>query len=245
MAIERKWSAVSPQALTANGTSLGVLTVADASLFFVKQLIILDSTTQDGIQLVVNRVTSATTLEVGPAKGKITERFDASAYLVADTATIEALEQPRNTIGPDDIAQAVYEQEPAVANRVILVDGLGDRISDENPLPVDASVSVGDVHVQLTHLDDTPDLGDVADSVRIGDGVDTATTDKHDLESKVGLHTVELTGVVDVPWDYMEVTSQNSKGDPLVIEYSDNSVLVRTITLTYDSKRNVITTTKS
>jgi hypothetical protein len=54
----------------------------------------------------------------------------------------------------------------------------GTEISVDNPLEVrlsDGSINIGSVNaeleVALSHMDNTPDAGDVADSVRIGDGV--------------------------------------------------------------------------
>ncbi len=38
-------------------------------------------------------------------------------------------------------------KEPTVANRSVIVDALGNMISASNPLPVNATVSVGDVNV--------------------------------------------------------------------------------------------------
>lgn len=61
-----------------------------------------------------------------------------------------------------------------------LLDENGDAYSPTNPLAVqlsDGSVNIGtvnaEVEVQLSHIDNSPDAGDVADSVRIGDGVET------------------------------------------------------------------------
>ena len=56
-------------------------------------------------------------------------------------------------------------------------DESGNAFTLANPLPVelsDGSISIGtvnaEVEVQLSHQDNVPDAGDVADSVRIGDG---------------------------------------------------------------------------
>lgn len=246
MTQELTWGAVSAQAFTSNGTSAGVVTVADSSLFKRGQIVDLSSATQGARFLVLN-VTSPTTLVLGSDRKSVTANkvADLSLYLVAETAEIKAPKQERYQLGGDDVLRRVYAEEPTVALRSTLVDKHGQGIDTNNPLPVDASVSVGDVHVQLTHLDDDPTLGDIHDSIRLGDGTNEVTTDVYDNETQVGLHTIELTGTVDVPWDNMAVTSTNAKGDPLIIEYKDNAVLVRTLTFTYDAKGNVATIQKS
>lgn len=70
-------------------------------------------------------------------------------------------------------------QDSADAKRVTLVNLDGTQNSPENPLYVqlsDGSINIGTVNaeleVQLSHKANDPDAGDVADSVRIGDGVE-------------------------------------------------------------------------
>jgi hypothetical protein len=75
-------------------------------------------------------------LEVGPVKGQITERSDISNYLLADGAVIVANEQPRPSIGMDDVISAVYSEEPAVALRNLLVDKLGNAYDSVNRFPI-------------------------------------------------------------------------------------------------------------
>mgnify|MGYP000857508316 CR=1 FL=1 len=182
MAFEKRWAEVSVQSLISNGTSDGQLQVANTRTFKVKQLLYLKSNSEPTLIVQVKRVISATTFFVGSPEKDIHHRLDVSAYLTADSASISNPDphQPRPKIGIEDFARAVYEEEPAVAIRTILVDDLGDKYSASNPLPVqlsDGSISIGTVNaeleVQLSHKDNDPDLGDVHDSVRVGDGVDT------------------------------------------------------------------------
>lgn len=70
-------------------------------------------------------------------------------------------------------------QDSADAKRVTLVNLDGTENSPDNPLYVqlsDGSINIGTVNaeleVQLSHKNNDPDLGDIADSVRIGDGVE-------------------------------------------------------------------------
>lgn len=168
MAREKRWLAVSPQNFTADGTVDGIITVASTSGFKVKQQIALISNTQLKELFQVKRVFSSIQLAVGPLRSGIDRRSDVSAFLTADSATIEAAEQARPAIPLTEHERAVYEEEPTVAKRVIDVDEFGNPYSKANPKPVDATVSVGNISVRLTRQDDDPNAGDVHDSARIG-----------------------------------------------------------------------------
>lgn len=140
MAIEQKWEAVPPILFTANGTQYGVVQIADTKGFKVKQLVVLASSTQSEISLQVKRVISSTLLIVGPinpgqGKQSLASNSDISNYLVADNAYIYAAEQSKARLKLDDIEAAVYEQEPTVAKRNILVDPYGNLYDGNNPLP--------------------------------------------------------------------------------------------------------------
>ena len=106
MAFEQKLAAVSPQAFTANGTSLGVVTVASTAGFYIKQQVNLQSNTQTQILLQIKNVLSPTQVIVGPnnnsLKASPTNHTDVSAFLVADNATISAPEQNNFPIPGDD-----------------------------------------------------------------------------------------------------------------------------------------------
>jgi hypothetical protein len=171
---EKRLPAVSIRAFTSDGGTLGRILTTQAQDFKVKQQVILNSNTAGQSRLEVKRVESATVLYVGPISTPITARSDISNYLVADSASIQADEQPRPTIPEQEIERLTYEEEPTVARRTVLVDALGNKYSDTNPLPVqvDGDINVGDINVRLSHLDNVPNPGDIADSVRVGDGTD-------------------------------------------------------------------------
>jgi len=138
---EKRLKAVPPQLFTADGTNNGKITVADASLFRVKQRVIIESSTQTSSIFEVKRVESATELYVGPysdhqKKATILDRSDMSQYLVADLAKISAEEQMRPQIPQQEIERITYEEEPVVARRSFLVDTLGNPFSATNPLPI-------------------------------------------------------------------------------------------------------------
>jgi len=152
MALERKWSAVAARPLTANGTSLGIITVSDTAGFRSKQAVILTSSSQSSVYQVLE-VTSPTTLILGLPGAKIgrSNFTDVSAYLTSDNATLSAPEQDRQANPPDkDHYAAVYESDPVVADRIVMVDQYGRIYGNGNPLPIafDGTVSVGDVEIK-------------------------------------------------------------------------------------------------
>lgn len=155
MALEKRWALVPVQLLIGNGTSNGVVPVADSKLFRVKQQILVKSNTQTTKLLQVNRIQSPTEIEVGSMSETITHREDVSMFTVADGASVSAIEQVRPKIGVEDFARAVYDEEPAVAIRTVVVDPLGNRIDSvlgvdgKRRLATDANVSVTGISVDL------------------------------------------------------------------------------------------------
>lgn len=179
MSLEKRLEAIPPQSFTADGTTNGLITIADASEFKVKQVVYLTANTLPDLdQIEVKRVVNAghgviaTQLYVGPKGGNIDSRVDVSAYTVALDAKIVANEQNRPSIPNESINRAVFEEEPTNATRVFLVDEMGNDYDAANPFPVAAtfsgSISVGDI--RITANDDDPVLGNVHSSVRISDG---------------------------------------------------------------------------
>ncbi len=178
MAIERVYEQIPATTFTADGAENGVITVADVDCFKVKMSVTLKADTLPNISLQIKRVLNSTQMVVGPLKKPIHTREDVSAYTVALNATVEAPEQKRPEIPLVDLERASYSEEPTVAKRVLNVDKYGNAYNADNPLSVqlsDGDVNIGtvnaEVEVQLSHIDNFPDVGDVADSTRIGDGV--------------------------------------------------------------------------
>lgn len=144
MALERSWYAVSA-AFTANGTSTGVITVADVAGFYVGQAVQITSDAQPTLHAKIRRVNGTTQLIVASsvANGLAT---DVSAFLVADAAEITAFEQLKPKIPKVDQDQASYESEPINARRVVPVDVYGNITGTrDNPLVVDGNVTVASV----------------------------------------------------------------------------------------------------
>lgn len=184
MALERKLLEIPPQLFTSDGTSRGKLVIADPCLFRVKQDVIIESSTQSLIESIVQEVLEDGTIIVGPRDAGDRRyhqkaKTDLSAYLVADGATIRAERQGLKGMDIKEIAQEGFERGPISAFRNINVDKCGHVNDEQHPVWVqltDGSINIGTVNaeleVQLSHQDNIPDVGDIADSVQVGDGVE-------------------------------------------------------------------------
>lgn len=137
--LEKRLPAVPPQSFEADGTTDGKITVFNSSLFKVKQQVTLTASSLAPLDLEVKRITDINTIYVGPIKGNIDARENISAYTMVLSAAIFANEQKRPSVPVEEISRAVYEEEPVVATRVIPVDRLGNQISEDNPVPVQAN----------------------------------------------------------------------------------------------------------
>jgi hypothetical protein len=184
MAKEKLLHAIPPQAFTADGTARGQITLATTYVtilsginlvqclpFKVKQKVVVRADGEPNLELEIKRVLEDEhILFVGPLKrnaspgthsvyreGDINSRTDLSAYTVAKNATIEVAEQQKAKIPEQEIERNTYEHEPTVARRVFNVDEWGRPYRKDNPFPVDASVNVGDIEVDIT-LPDTVEI---------------------------------------------------------------------------------------
>lgn len=177
---EKKFYSIPDTLLTADGTIDGLVTVPSTYAYKVGMVVSIFSTTLQPRRLKIKRVISETQMHLGEEKTKINDYIDLSMFLLTDAATITYLEQQRPVIDILEIQRQVYEEEPTVALRSHSVDWLGRPYDKTNPVPVqlsDGSINIGTVNaeleVQLSHRDNVPNSGDVADSVRIGDGIET------------------------------------------------------------------------
>lgn len=143
MAIERIWTSKGPILFNSDGGADGSVIIADVCGFKVKQQVVISAVSLPDLTLEIKRVVSATKLIVGPkvTTGKLIARADLSLYTLANLATIRAEEQPKVRVPPNDVIQAVYEQEPTIAMRTIGVDCIGEPWGQDNPLPVLATIS--------------------------------------------------------------------------------------------------------
>lgn len=207
MAFDRNLPAVPPQSFTSDGSIEGQVTIAVPELFKVRQTVVLGSGTQPSLQLQVKRVVD-TVLFVGPVDNDLASRKDISAYLVADSAEIFAIEQQRPMIVDGQgytLEDLEHEEEPTDARRAILVDAAGRKIDSDivggKRALVVAATFGGTINPDVT---DRPErkLGQVFvrkpdDSVNLGDGANPirvdptgTTTQPVDLVGTVALDTV-------------------------------------------------------
>lgn len=233
---EKRYYSIPNQLFTANGTTNGIITIASTYGFKVGQMVSLSSATQSPRRLKIKRIISETQFHVGEDKTRIWEYEDISSFLVSESAVVSLVEQERPVIHLNEIQRQVYEEEPTVAIRTHSVDYLGRSYSVDNPIPtkiVDGAINIGAVNVDLTHKDNFPNIGDVADSVRLGDGQNliTATTSG----TKTALDVNVLNKLVDVPHDSIYITSKNSDGDPTTIVFKKSGTQVLSLTLVYDA----------
>jgi hypothetical protein len=136
MNLEKRFYAVPPQILTADGTSYGLITIPDTSLFKVKQHVFISNAGSNTQKCEIKRIDSHTTLYVGPVGGSIDDRFDTSFLLVSAGANIYAVEQAKSKVPEHEIERYTYIEEPVCARRVHMVDHFGDSFTTSNPVPV-------------------------------------------------------------------------------------------------------------
>lgn len=145
MATERRLEAIPPQSILSNGSDVGRFAVPDASLFKVKQLVKVFSDVDSPATFQVKLVIPGF-IYLGAQKTAIDRYSDLSQYTTANNTKVSAEEQERPPIIPDAYNRAMYEEEPVVAKRSILVDKYGRKIDESNPLPTTATIS-GDVTI--------------------------------------------------------------------------------------------------
>ena len=191
MSNERRWPAYDATPFTANGTLDGVVTVADTFGLYTKMTVALTSNTQPQQSFKVNAVLSPTQVQLGPVDKDLTVNSNLTAFTTADNATIFASRQAFGSINPENITNAVYAREPIVALRTIGTDKYGKYYDKDNPLPVDATVSVvvPPVSVDLDGYDqDNPDSVNITGSDNgLETGVKRGARVDADYDLRVGL----------------------------------------------------------
>jgi hypothetical protein len=152
---EKRLRAISSRLFLADGSATGEITIASTRPFKVKQEVIISATGLPNLELEVKSVNNPTQLIVGPRSGNINARTDVSSYTTILSAAIFANEQKRPSIPFEEVTRAVYDEEPTIANRSVLVDQDGeyiDSIEDNTGtrrLAVDTVVNVGNLSVTI------------------------------------------------------------------------------------------------
>lgn len=236
---EKKYLAIPPTALTANGTVNGLIEIASTYCFKVGQCLIFK---QGGTSLKakIQRVNSETQfIVIGENESIITtKKLDMSAFLIG--ATCELMEVRRPVIDILEIQRQVFEEEPTVALRSHMVDWLGRSYDVTNPMPVqlsDGSIDIGTVNaeleVQLNHLDNSPDAGDVHDSLRIGGAsgfeADVTPDDKLKVTSTASPHDNPKGAIMCATDVHVDYTWSEIDGVRRIIQIIWSSASVATI----------------
>lgn len=127
MALEKRWSKVDPIPTTSDGTVEGEITLSSIENLFVKQEVVLKPLgSSSGAAFQIKRIEHPNKVYLGGLKANITDRSDLTAFLAG--STLQAQEQPRPNIGPDDIVKAVYSEEPITALKTVTVGSAGERV---------------------------------------------------------------------------------------------------------------------
>lgn len=133
---ERRWPTVILAPIT---IANHVVTVSSTKGLHTKQEIILSNGSLPQLTLEIKRVISDTQIAVGEKDKAINKLENPVAY---SGGILTSIEQKRNEFGAEIVWRAVYEEEPAVALRTVLVDWVGSYYSLANPLPVSVSTDL-------------------------------------------------------------------------------------------------------
>jgi hypothetical protein len=155
--LEKRFYAVPPQLLTTNGSPNGYVTIYNAcGILKVKQVVSVTDTLGNLRTYEVKRIDEPDRVFLGPIGKPLLSYDDMSAYTTANGAFLFADEQQRTKIAEQEIPRAVYQEEPAVAIRSILVDDCGDTYGENNPLPVEGTLTVSIGGLSAPSIINTP-----------------------------------------------------------------------------------------
>lgn len=210
---ERRWPAQDISTISVDPVT-GIVTVADTRFLKSNQLVLITKIGLEVGRFKVRTVFDESTFQLGPEDSPFSQVANPSDY---DGGTLQIPEQLRSPLQAETITRAVYEEEPTIALRSVMVDWLGRFYGTDNPLPVqlsDGDVNIGTVNAQievsLDHRDGFPDPGDVHDSLRIGGG-----TYEADVNSSRELTVIDLGARDRLDTLHADLTSANTKLDTI------------------------------
>jgi len=155
--IEKRLRSIAPRLFTADGKVNGSITLASTRPFKVKQEITISAIGLPTLDLEVKKINIPFELILGPRNANIAAYTNLTAYTTALSAAIFANEQKRPSIPFEESTRAVYDEEPTVAKRNVLVDQDGeyiDVIKDDvgvRRLAVDADVNIDSLTVAISY----------------------------------------------------------------------------------------------
>lgn len=158
MAIEKFWREIPDQFLLSDGGAYGEVEVPSTRHIKVKEKVTISSTIIPHLLLEVKLVKSPTQLILGPPSAEMQATTNLTTFTVATGAKLSVAKQKRPGIDQKEFFRSVFDEEPTVAIRNVLVDEFGeyfDSIIDgdgKRRLAVDTNVSVTGISVDLDAL---------------------------------------------------------------------------------------------
>lgn len=228
------------QSLASDGADTGEITVSDARAFKKGATVFLSADDQETIQLVVEEVTSVTTLFVKEPVYYIYGRFDASNYTVVQNATLTQPPQFDLTFGEEDAVATgggggtVDQGVPnTLANGwpVKITDGTNVLGTASNPIRVNPTgATTQPVSGTVTANQGTPNLISNAWFSKITDGTDVLGT----LVKPLNVQEQEQTYTAVFNYTGDNLTS-------VVTTFSDGRILTKTFSYTGNNLTGVTT----
>ena len=226
MASERTWNAVPPVLLTADGTTTGLLQVADTiGLFYGMQATLKNNTTQ--LTVYIGLVEDSTHVWVRLNKASQDYKVDLSAFTVASGSTLSAAAQNKSAVPMEARLNATYMTDPIDAWRTTSVDPYGNPYTDSNPLPVGftGSISIGEVGI----IGPSPDKNQM------------------NVNADGSINTIGLAQLVPFEFNEIDLTNSTISGQvvPTTVIYKQGGVAVATLTLSYDGSANLLSVVRT
>jgi hypothetical protein len=151
--LESKWPTI---LLAPIFVSNHIITVTSTVGLKVRQIVTLKKTGIVAKNYVIKRVLSDTQLQIGLIDPQFNRLENPTEY---DGGSLEMYEQERNKMGSELIIRAVYDEEPTVALRNVLVDEFGRYYNSNNFFPIISKPSNDDAFGR-TRISEVFSLGD-------------------------------------------------------------------------------------
>lgn len=200
MALEKLWREILPVNVISAGPRLGSLLVQDSTEFRVGMEVILKAVAKSDFVAEIKSINN-NIIYFGKPGIQNQAPVDVSDYV---HGTMQSPEQIKKAVPEQDQSFDRYERGPTNADRSVLVDRRGEYYTQSNPLDVrisDIKVNA-DLSVKLTHLDNYPNVGDIADSVRIGDGENEISVNSDgSINTKTNIVSIDGTRSAEVTVD--------------------------------------------
>lgn len=142
MAFEKFYPAVGPVEFTNVGSIGGIVPLTSTKGFKVKMPVLLISGGVKRTDLEVKRVFNDTELMLGPVGERLSCFTDMTGFPIGSTLSSLSPKLKRPDIPLNEISRQVYEEEPTVALRTVMVDEFGRKISSTEDINGDIRFAV-------------------------------------------------------------------------------------------------------